>query len=454
VSRRGAAARIEAALTDPDPRHRRAAVLVAADRSLRPFAAALAARARVEEEESVRAALIEVVLRNQWEPSDDRHVAELRLWAHATVPRAGGAAPAPPGATGRVEVRLKAVEGPDPAASSVVTLVRPMRPGAARPMPQSDRDPGDGRITTIVTGAGGPAGVAVIRALVAAGHRVMAADADGLAVGGRLAHGTATIPRADHPHFVAALCRLATQAGAGVIVPTVAEELVALAEGRADLEAAGVASWVPDPDAVRNCSDKWRFAQVMQAAGLPVPATAVGTTDGVPGPWVIKPRSGRGSRDVYSAFTEAEAAWALDRVPGALVQSRLEGLEFTVDALARRDGSLAGAVPRWRLETKAGISTRGRTFSDDGLLELVARVYRATGLEGPANVQGFMTLDGTPSFIEVNPRFSGGLPLSLAAGADLVGEYVQGILGRDIRPERLLARPGVVMLRHFEEIFE
>jgi len=56
--------------------------------------------------------------------------------------------------------------------------------------------------------------------------------------------------------------------------------------------------------------------------------------------------------------------------------------------------------------------------------------------------------------IEVNPRFSGGLPLSLHAGADFVGEYLRLIMGRAPRPERLVARPGVTMLRHFDEIYE
>src|SRR5206468_3351565 len=137
-----------------------------------------------------------------------------------------------------------------------------------------------------------------------------------------------------------------------------------------------------------------------------------------------------------------------------VVQTLLEGREFTADALVDRDGSLAGAVPRWRDETKAGISTKGRTFRDDGLVRDIGVVLGAVGLTGPANVQGFVAEDGSHAFTEVNPRFSGGLPLSLAAGADLVGEYLRGILGQPVRRERLAFRPGVTMLRHFEEVFE
>jgi carbamoyl-phosphate synthase large subunit len=206
--------------------------------------------------------------------------------------------------------------------------------------------------------------------------------------------------------------------------------------------------------AVRTCTDKWAFAQACHAAGIPVPATALGSVAGVPGPWIVKPRFGRGSRDVHLVDSPGDAAFALARVEQPLVQTRLDGREFTVDVLVDRDGGLAGAVPRWRLETKAGISTRGRTFDNRALVAAVAQLLSAVGLTGPANVQGFLGGAGKIAFTEVNPRFSGGLPLSLAAGADLVGEYLRGVHGEPVRPERLVPRPGVTMLRHLVEVFE
>jgi carbamoyl-phosphate synthase large subunit len=136
------------------------------------------------------------------------------------------------------------------------------------------------------------------------------------------------------------------------------------------------------------------------------------------------------------------------------VQTRCEGREFTVDALTDRDGTVVGLVPRWRLETKAGISTKGETFSDDRVGALVRATIAALGLDGACNVQGFLD-DATEevSVLEVNPRFSGGLPLTLAAGADLVGEFLRGTLGLPLRPERLTHRDGVVMTRHLTEVF-
>jgi carbamoyl-phosphate synthase large subunit len=88
------------------------------------------------------------------------------------------------------------------------------------------------------------------------------------------------------------------------------------------------------------------------------------------------------------------------------------------------------------------------------LVGKVTELLGALRLAGPACVQGFRTDEGDLVFIEVNPRFSGGLPLSLAAGADLVGQYLSRILGGAVQSERLRFRCGVTMLRYFDEVFE
>jgi carbamoylphosphate synthase large subunit len=307
----------------------------------------------------------------------------------------------------------------------------------------------------IVTGAGGPAGIAVVRRLVALGHWVVAVDADPTATGAVLAGVGVTVPRADHPHFVDALIAVATAHGADALVPTVAEELPALTAGADRLAAAGVATWLSDPSGVAICCDKAAFARAMRAAGVPHPPTT-DTTAGlveVPGPWVVKPRAGRGSRGLQLLDRRSAVVEAL-RTDGSLIaQTQLGGREFTADALVARTGELLTVVPRWREETKAGISVKGTTFDSIAVTDVVVGALEAVGLTGPANVQGFVGADGTATVVEINPRFSGGLPLTLAAGADVVGAYLTGIREPERRLEQLWFTPGVSMRRYFAEVF-
>jgi carbamoyl-phosphate synthase large subunit len=307
----------------------------------------------------------------------------------------------------------------------------------------------------LVTGAGGAAGVAVSNDLKAHGHYVVAVDADESAVGLRLADEGHVVPRADDQAFATEVVKVVTASSCDAVLCTVAEEYAALVPAESRINAAGARTLMPSTRVVEACIDKWKFAELAAARGLPVPPTALGSAHGVPGPeWIVKPRHGRGSRDVHVVTQRRGIDRALRATPDPIVQQRLCGREFTADALVDRDGAVVAVVPRWRLETKAGISTKGRTFDDPAVVAAVEQVLEALDMVGPANVQGFVADDGAVTIVEVNPRFSGGLPLSLRAGADLVEEYLRLVMGEPARRDRLAARPDVAMYRYYAEVFE
>jgi carbamoyl-phosphate synthase large subunit len=290
---------------------------------------------------------------------------------------------------------------------------------------------------------------------MALGQPVVAADADPTAAGIRLAPQGVMLPQADHPRFADALLGVTSAYGVAALIGTVAEELPALVAAAPALEANGVATWLPDLEAVRLCCDKAAFAELMHRSGVPHPATAAvaGEVGRVPGPWVVKPRSGRGSRGVRFLDTAGETVEALTRDPELIAQTRLPGREFTADALVDRGGRLLTVVPRWRDETKAGISVKGTTFDSEAVTAVTAAALTAVALTGPANVQGFVADDGTATVVEINPRFSGGLPLTLAAGADVVGTYLAGVRDPHAELPQLWFTAGIRMSRYFAETY-
>jgi carbamoyl-phosphate synthase large subunit len=394
-------------MQNPNPVIRADTARAAAALGLERSAGILLRAARTEQDPTVLQAIEAAVGSRIWEPVTTSDAAELRRWASEQASPKG--------------------------AEPLVTL--------------EDED----ATVVAVTGAGGPAGVAVIRELRRRGHRVVALDADETAVGFDLANESHLIPAWNDPSFADELVAVTSEASVRALISTVAEEFRAIDVEA--LEAAGVRTMLPPAEAVQLCLDKWSFVDAMNEAGLATPATELGAAGDIPGPWVIKPRFGRGSRDVYVARSATELKAALTWTPDPIVQALVTGREFTVDVLVDGSGSVAGTCPRWRLETKAGISTKGCTFTDADVEIAATLALKAVGMIGPANVQGFVTPDGDVVVVEINPRFSGGLPLSLHAGADFVGEYLRAILGERVRPERLLVKPGVTMRRYFEEVF-
>jgi carbamoyl-phosphate synthase large subunit len=448
---------LAASLTAPDPHRRAAAGDALARLGLDRVGQILLAHVRVENDPEVRRAIALAVARRQWEPASLSHVAELRQWAAGEFGDAGvpveGFAPTPM-RLGEGD-HIQAPARPDPVRARP-EVSRPPMPDPRRTAAVVGASPGappDRTRRVLVTGAGGAAGIAVIRELKQRGEPVVAADADPMAAGLALADDHAVIAPASDKAFVEKLCRAVTRLGADAVVCTVAEEMLVIAGREDELVRAGAEIWLSPGSSVMACVDKWEFACAMHDAGIPVPPTSLRAKAGrLPGPWIVKPRFGRGSRDVYAVYSRPQMCAVLDRVADPIFQTRIAGREFTVDVLIDRHGVVAGAVPRWRLETKAGISTKGSTFDDPDVIETASAAAVCLGLEGAVNVQGFVDGRGRVWIIEVNPRVSGGLSLTQAAGADIVGELVRGTRRELIRPERLRFEAGVTMRRYFEEV--
>lgn len=308
----------------------------------------------------------------------------------------------------------------------------------------------------LVTGAGGPAGISVIRYLNSKGVPTVGVDVNRLGAGLYLAGESEVVPPYSQDGYAETLLGIAQKYGANGLISTMTEEMAVLAPRTSLFTDAGIANWLPPVDTVVACMDKVKFAEVTEAADQPVPLTGWGEVDSalqkVPGPWIIKPRFGRGSRGIHPADTAAEVERYWSGVEDPILQTRLAGKEFTFDVLVNHEGVLVGGVPRFRLETKAGISTTGIAFAAPSLFGLTQGLLTSLGHRGPANVQGFIDGDRV-AFTEINPRFSGGLPLSLGAGADMVGQYVNAMYGDTIDASQLQYQPGTVMVRHYDEVF-
>lgn len=289
----------------------------------------------------------------------------------------------------------------------------------------------------LVTGAGGPAGIAVIRSLLKRDDvEVLAADMDGWASGLYLVPESSRriVPPGRAPSFVDDVLALCLADGIDVLFSTVDVELPGLAARRDELAAHGTALAAPSHETLVTCLDKYRLAQAVEGRAR-IPVTRLLDREGVGADWVfpviVKPRSGAGSRGVR-LIADRAALEALGEDRSILIQENLPGEEFSVDVLAGLDGSVIAAVPRSRERVDSGVSIAGRTVRRSELSETAADVARAIGLTGVANVQLRYSTDGVPALLEVNPRFPGAMPLTIAAGVDMPSLLLDLVLGRPV----------------------
>jgi carbamoyl-phosphate synthase large subunit len=286
--------------------------------------------------------------------------------------------------------------------------------------------------------------VPLLRAFQAALHahgrgKVVVTDIDPSSPAVHLADRAYRVPISSDPGYVDALLEICAGEKIGLVVPTIDDELEIVANARPRFEAAGAVLACSPAETAALCNDKYRTCAHLTAHGvdaavswLPgeIPADAPETL-------FIKPRVGRGGVGAHLIRNRRELDFFLDYVSNPVVQEFLEGPEFTIDIFWDWDGKPLSIVPRERALVRAGVIDRGRTVRNPALMELGKRVAAAIPFAGPVNVQCRMR-GKTAVVFEINPRFSGGIPLTIAAGADFPAMLVQLALGN--RPSARIGR--------------
>src|ERR1019366_355848 len=257
-------------------------------------------------------------------------------------------------------------------------------------------------VRALVTGAGGPAAVSVMKSLSAdPSVSLIADDMDPWAAGLYLVPPEARtlIPAGLDPEFVDAALARCIAMGVDVLIPTVDAELRPLGRARADFSRAGIELLLAPDQALDVTLDKLALAQ--RCAGIVrVPRTErfdqAADLESWTYPVVVKPRTGSGSRDI--SVVGSSQGLARPGAPAAHV---------------------VASVPRVRERVDSGVSVAGRTLHDAELERLGAAVATVTGLTYIANVQFRRDAAGRPALLEVNPRVPGTLPLTVASGVDM-----------------------------------
>ena len=288
--------------------------------------------------------------------------------------------------------------------------------------------------------------------------QTIAANADRRAAALYVADIAAIVPRISAPDYVEALIRLCRKHEVALLVPLIDPALPVLAARAADFERVGTRLMVSSPETIAIGADKTATGAFFRANGFRTPrifseteVAALGANDF---PVFAKPAEGSSSIGAGSIRSAEELSIRRAADPTLVVMELVRGEEFTIDVYVDFQGVPRCAVPRLRLETRAGEISKGITVRDEALIALSLEVAcKLPGAIGCLTLQAFKVADGGYVFIEINPRYGGGYPLSWHAGADYTRwmiEEAAGVAPDFARGQAFRANLG--MLRYDDEI--
>lgn len=229
------------------------------------------------------------------------------------------------------------------------------------------------------------------------------------------------IPKISADDYISSLIDVCQKENISVIVPTIDTELLKLMKHRKEIEDNTHAKVLLSSDKVIEiCRDKKNTQKFFEEQGFGVPkmlGKADFDAENYSFPLFIKPEDGSSSINTFKVNNQGELDFFMNYVDKPMVQEFIEGTEYSVDVFCDFDSRPITIVPRVRLATRGGEIAKGKVEKNREVINDVKRLLSILKPIGHITIQCMQTNRGI-MYIEINPRFGGGAPMSIDAGAD------------------------------------
>ncbi len=259
-------------------------------------------------------------------------------------------------------------------------------------------------------------------------------------------------------NYIKQLLTIAKTNKVKLLVPTVDLDLKLLAQNRSKFAAIGCCALISTPYVVDVCQDKRKAYRFLLKNGFDTAFTmsvqAALSKKKLNWPCFLKPWDGYASRGNAVVNNRKELLFFAKRIPNTICQEFVEGTEHTCDVYVDFSMKVRCVVPRKRIEVRAGEVSKGQIVKHPHIMSEAARLVETLGAgPGVITLQLFLTDDGKVKFIEINPRFGGGVPLSIKAGANFPKWILQELLGKKTNIRLDNFKDNLIMLRYDGEVW-
>lgn len=245
----------------------------------------------------------------------------------------------------------------------------------------------------------------------------------------------AILPRINEDSYIDEIINVCKREEINLVIPTIDTDLLLLSKERERIESeSGAVVLIASTEVISICRDKINTQKFLEENGFKIPkmySEEELDSGEIEFPLFIKPKSGSSSVNTFKVNNIEELATYRSLIKGPIVQDFMEGKEFTVDVFLDFDGNLITVVPRLRMATRSGEISKGKIIKDREIIEDIKRLIEVLKPIGHITVQLMKTNKGI-EYIEINPRFGGGAPMSIQSGADSCENLYRLLMGESL----------------------
>lgn len=291
----------------------------------------------------------------------------------------------------------------------------------------------------IVTGIGGVVGQGILRNIVdlALDVDIIGVNVTKVSSGNYLCNRVYEVPFSYDNAYIPAMLEICKKENAALIIPSTDYESFYLAENEALFDCHVAASAA---EITKMCLDKFSNYKGFSNYDIPFAQSVLPSAyTGQFNTCIVKPREGRGSRNIFINPTKPES---FDDT--YVVQEYLEGPEITTTFYVRKDGTLHGLITFVR-ELEQGNTAKAEVVSDydEEMQNIIRKMLLHYHFRGSCNIQSRVTANGIIPF-EINCRISGTNSIRSQFGFKDVAYTVQEYFLNET-PEAPSVQPGTAL---------
>ncbi|MCH7556453.1 MAG: ATP-grasp domain-containing protein [Planctomycetes bacterium] len=261
-----------------------------------------------------------------------------------------------------------------------------------------------------------------------------------------------------HPRYIGQLLSIVKTSRVKLLVPTIDLDLKLLARNKRKFAAMGCRVLVSNPEVIDICQDKRKTYQFLVKNSFDTPVTmsvrSALSKKKLNWPCFLKPWDGYAGRGNAVVNNRRELLFYAKRIPNLICQEFIEGTEHTCDVYVDFCLRVRCVVPRKRIEVRAGEVSKAQVVKDPRIMSEAAILVETLGAgPGVITLQLFLTKNDRVKFVEINPRFGGGAPLSIKAGANFPKWILQELLGKKTNIRFDGFKDDLIMLRYDSEVW-
>ena len=304
--------------------------------------------------------------------------------------------------------------------------------------------------TILVPGASAPAAINTIKSLKMVKYpvRIVSSDTNPISAGFYMSDAHELLPEVESKSYLPRLFEIITKHKISILMPSSGYDIYQYSKNKKKLLKLGALPIVSDETTMEICRDKMLTYNHLSKK-YDLPATALDSKEISGFPIIAKPRYGKGSKGITIIENSMDLKYILSKQSEIIFQEYLPGTEYTIDVLSDLNGEPLIAVPRIRVQTKAGISTVGKIVKNEKISETCKSIAKYLKIKGPCCIQMKESNEGTLKLVEVNPRLGGGTIFAALAGANFPAMILDMAMGKRIKIPKI---SEITIVRYFEEI--